>query len=99
MSPLIAITNHDIGADLHPIRATIDVVDDFNTAHADNLYRVMLHEFGHTIRLGHSGLREFIMYAGQPLPADIADDEAEVVILHHSLPTRVDMSIYEDAIP
>jgi len=60
------------------------------------IYKVFLHELGHTISLGHTDDRSFIMFAGQPLPGDVSDDEARVVRLHASLPVRIDMAIYDE---
>jgi hypothetical protein len=58
------------------------------------LYKILLHEAGHSIRLNHlpSG---FIMYASHPLPDDITDEEANVVRLHAALPNDFDLSGYD----
>jgi hypothetical protein len=92
-----AITGHDFDADNHPIRGTIDIVDDFTAS--GNCYRVLLHEIGHTIRFSHMNTGEYIMYGGKPLPDDISDDEADAARLHAGLPVRVDMTIYSEATP
>lgn len=93
MEPLLAITRHTTGQDLHPICDEIQVVNDFTNPHT--LYKIMMHELGHTIRFTHIGDSEFIMYGGQPLPEDISEDEKNLTILHQSLPTRVDMNSYD----
>ena len=59
----------------------------------------MMHECGHTIRFGHVDSNVFIMFYGQPLPQDISDDEIAALLLHHALPTRVEMSIYDESFP
>ncbi len=74
-----------------PVRGDIHVVDTF--ADRERLYRILLHELGHTIRLGHLPAG-FIMYAGQPLPPDITDAEVEIVRLHEALPNGTDLSVY-----
>jgi hypothetical protein len=68
-------------------------------SNAQVVYKVFLHEFGHTIPLGHTDDMSFIMFVGQPLPGDISDDEARVVQLHASLPVRIDMAIYDENSP
>jgi hypothetical protein len=99
ISPLSAFTKHNVGADSHPILDEIAVRDDIPPASESFLYRVMLHELGHTIRFGHLNLNNFIMYAGQPLPPDIHEDERAAAVLHQALPTRVDMAIYDSSFP
>jgi hypothetical protein len=95
MAPLIGVTHHTVGTDLHPIRDEIWIVNNAQPSGADFIYKVMLHEFGHTIRYGHLNDRAFIMFGSQPLPDDISDDEASATALHYGLPTRVDMAIYD----
>lgn len=99
IAPQIAFTRHRVGSDSHPIRDDIHVIDDLNPANENFLYRVMMHEFGHTVRFGHVSDNVFIMFYGQPLPQDISDDEITALLLHHALPTRVDMAIYDEAYP
>lgn len=97
MGILVAVTRPTTGADLHPIRDDIDITNDLST---DNIaYRVMLHEFGHTFRFTHLNDSSYIMYGGQPIPQDISDDEVLAALIHLSLPTRVDMAIYDESIP
>ncbi len=75
----------------YPLRADIHVVDTFTDR--ERLFRVFLHELGHAIRLRHLPAG-FIMFAGQPLPPDITDDEVSIVRLHEALPNGVDLSDY-----
>ena len=97
MGSQIGITRHTLDPQGYPLRDDIDIVDDF--AYAVTLYRIFLHEIGHTIRLCHLNFRDYIMYPGQPLPSDISDDEVEVVRMYEALPNGIDMSIYVDAQP
>ena len=94
---MIAVTRHTTGQDLHPIQDEVLVVNDFPDA--GFLFRVMLHEFGHTIRFRHLSDPAFIMYSGQPLPDRISDDEAAAAVLHQSLPVRVDLGNYGERSP
>lgn len=94
MGALIAITRHTQDEEGLPLRDMIEFAKDLTSE--DVLYRVMLHEFGHTIRLGHLP-RGFLMFAGQPLPGDITDDEVWLVKLYEGLPNRIDMSMYLDS--
>ena len=87
-----AITEHINDTEQFPLRDIVRVLDEF--ADVEKLTLILLHELGHTIRLNHlpSG---FIMFGGQPLPADITDDEVLAVQLHTALPNGIDMSIYD----
>lgn len=93
----IASTKHTRGDDGHPIRDEIRIRDNLNDAHLT--YKILLHEFGHTISLGHVNDPSFIMYVIHPLPDDISDDEARVVQLHEALPVRIDLSVYDENSP
>ncbi len=93
----IGVTKHTRGEDGHPIRDEVWLVDYVEDPFL--LYKIFLHEFGHTISLGHVSDPNFIMYVGQPLPDDISDDEVRVVQLHEALPVRIDMSIYDENSP
>jgi hypothetical protein len=93
----IAFTRHNPDAEGHPVRDEIRIVSE--AASSLVVYKVFLHEFGHTIPLGHTDDKSFIMFVGQPLPGDITDDEARVVRLHASLPVRIDMAIYDEGSP
>jgi len=106
IAPNIGITKHLIDVDDHPILDEIRILDNFPDSDSalDFLYKVMLHEFGHTIRFIHisscnAQCWAFIMYGQQPLPDDISEDEVNAVTLHQALPTRIDMSIYDDSDP
>ena len=99
IDPLDAFTRHNLGADGHPLTREIHIRDNIPAAAQVFLDRVMLHEFGHTIRLGHVDWNTFIMYWGQPLPDDPADDEIAAVVLYHALPPRIKMSIYDASAP
>ncbi len=99
MGITIGITTHAFGDDGSLIRDDLWVVDDAAASAASRLYLIFLHEFGHTIPLGHFNDRSFIMYQGQPLPGDISDDEVRLVRLHEALPFGIDMSIYDENSP
>ena len=93
----IGITQHTRDSEGHPLIDQIWVV---NTATNDAVvYKIFLHEFGHTISLGHVNDRTFLMWSGHPIPNDISDPEVRVVELHEALPTRIDMSIYDAEYP
>lgn len=98
-APLIGLTKHTVTSNSHPIRDEIHIVDDATADTEDVIYRIMLHEFGHTIPFEHVSVPTLIMYIGQPLPVDISDDETQAVLLHWALPTRIDMRIYDEAYP
>jgi hypothetical protein len=91
----IAFTRHTFDAEGHPLRDEISIVRE--AANAPLVYKVFLHELGHTIPLGHTDDMSFIMFVGQPLPGDISNDESRVVRLHASLPVRIDMAIYDES--
>jgi hypothetical protein len=99
MGIIVGITNHTYGADGALIRDDIWVVNDAGSSAAARLYLIFLHEFGHTIPLGHINDPSLIMFQGQPLPGDISDDEVRVVQLLESLPFGIDMSIYDEDSP
>jgi hypothetical protein len=93
----VGITRHTLGDDGHPLRDDIDIMNDFGSA--EDVYRITMHEIGHTIRFGYLPHREFIMYGEGNLPADISNDEAEAVKLLVSLPSRINMAIYDESTP
>lgn len=96
----IAVTHYDLGDDYqHLVQAAIHVRTNFPAGSEHKLYQVMMHEFGHTLRLGHLMTREFIMYAGQPLPDDIHDDEVTITRLYTALPVGLDMGAYDSTDP
>jgi hypothetical protein len=90
------ITEYSNDAEGYPLLDRIRIVDDFPDA--PRLYTIMLHELGHTIRLGHLPAG-FIMFGGQPLPDDITDDEVAVVHLLTALPAGTDLSLYDPSPP
>lgn len=97
MGRLVGITYHVDGDDHLPLLDTVAIVD--NITDAAFLYRVCLHELGHTIRFGHVSNQDFIMYGGQPLPNDISPDELSVLELFRGLPNNLDMNMYDDQPP
>ena len=97
IAPFRGVTYYTNGPDGHPLKDEVFISNDFSDSTL--LFKVMLHEIGHTIRFGHMTDRQFIMYGGQPLPPGISEDEITLTILHAGLPTRVDMSIYDHSIP
>jgi hypothetical protein len=99
LAPLIGITYYVVVSDRHPIRDEIHIVDDADTNFVNVLYKVMVHEFGHTIGFGHINVNSLMMWQGQPLPPDISDDETNAAILHWAMPTRIDMGIYDEEYP
>jgi hypothetical protein len=87
------VTQYDNDAQGYPRLDSIRIVDTF--VDEQKLYNIMLHEFGHTVRLGHLDGPAFIMYAGQPLPNDISNDEVRAVQLMHALPNEIDLRVYD----
>jgi hypothetical protein len=90
------ITLYTNDANGYPAQDNIRIVDDFSDS--AKLYTIMMHELGHTIRLGHLPAG-FIMYAGQPLPNDITDDEVRLVQLMLALPNGIDLTPYDPSAP
>lgn len=90
------ITLYTSDANGYPLQDAIRIVDNFSDA--AKLYTIMMHELGHTIRLGHLPAG-FIMYAGQPLPNDITDDEVRMVQLMMALPNGIDLTPYDASPP
>ena len=90
------ITVHYDDDDGFPERDVVQILDAF--IDETKLHQVLLHELGHTIRLNHLPAG-FIMYAGQPLPNDITNDEVLCVQLHTALPNGINLGIYEVASP
>jgi hypothetical protein len=87
------ITSYTSDAEGYPVLDRIRIVDAF--ADTNRLYSVMLHELGHTIRLGHLNNPSYIMFASQPLPSDISTDEIRAVQLRTALPNGIDLGIYD----
>jgi hypothetical protein len=85
------ITRHENDANGYPAGEIIQIVDDFSDG--AKLYSILLHELGHTIRLGHLPAG-FVMFGGQPLPSDITDDEVRAVQMMLAIPNGTDLSLY-----
>ncbi len=92
-----AYTSYSSDADGYPLLDTIRVLDEFSDE--EKLYRIMMHELGHTIRLAHLADPAYIMMGGQPLPPDISDDEVRLVQTLLALPNGIDLSHYDPAPP
>lgn len=88
-------TEHTNDLDGYPAGEVIKIVDDFSDG--AKLYSILMHEFGHTIRLGHLPAG-FIMYGGQPLPSDITDDEAQAVQMMLAIPNGTRLLVYDAAL-
>jgi len=86
-------TEHTNDAEGYPSAETIKIVDDFSDG--QKLYTIFMHELGHTIRLDHLPAG-FIMFAGQPLPLDITDDEVRTVQMMLAIPNGTDLALYDD---
>lgn len=89
-------TEHKNDADDYPAGEIIRIVDDFSDG--AKLYTILMHEFGHTIRLGHLPAG-FIMFGGQPLPADITDDEVRAVQMMLAIPNGTNLDRYDALTP
>jgi len=96
LSPHVGVTHHENDEAGFPKTSDISVVNDFTET--DQLWKVALHELGHTLRFGHlpSG---YLMYGGQPLPATVTNDEIVMVELYLALPNGSDLSFYEISPP
>lgn len=90
------ITEHKNDALGFPAGEIIKIVDDFSDQ--AKLYSILMHEFGHTIRLNHLPAG-FLMYAGQPLPADVTDDEVRTVQMMLAIPNGTDLGLYDPSSP
>ncbi len=89
------ITSYTSDAQGYPLHDHVRIVDTFSDG--ARLYSIMLHELGHTIRLDHLNSPAMIMYASQPLPADISNDEIRAVQLMTALPNGLNLQIYDDS--
>ncbi|HEX6791008.1 MAG TPA: hypothetical protein VF247_06835 [Candidatus Krumholzibacteria bacterium] len=92
MGTINGICEYDNDADGYPGHDHIKILDDF--ADEPRLYSILMHEIGHAIPLGHLG-PGFIMYASQPLPSDITDDEVKMVQLMFALPNGTLLDNYD----
>ncbi len=90
------ITHHTNDDEGFPVRSDVDIIDEFPSE--AKLWAIALHELGHTIRLAHLP-DGYLMYAGQPLPPDVTEDEAKLVRLYIALPNDFDPSPYNPSDP
>jgi hypothetical protein len=95
MGGAIGFTERTNDAGGFPRLDTVKIIDEFSDE--EKLYRVMVHELGHTIRLAH--LADTFMMSPGTLPADITDDEVRLVQLMLALPNGVDLTHYDPAPP
>jgi hypothetical protein len=96
MGTVIGVTEYTVDAAGYPVHDRIRIVDDL--LDGSKLYSIFMHELGHTIPLGHLPAG-FIMYAGQPLPPDITDDEVAMVQLLLALPNGTNLDKYDQSPP
>jgi len=96
MAPLIGITHHENDGAGFPKTSDISIVDDI--VDPDFLWKVALHELGHTIRLGHLP-QGYLMDAMEPQPMTVTNDEVMVVKLYLALPNESDLSFYDSSVP
>jgi hypothetical protein len=97
IAPLNAVTAHINDSEGFPIGETVTFDNSFQQQ--DPLYRIFLHEMGHTIRLNHLGLGRYIMWGSQPLPADIHAEEAMAVQIYVAMPNDFDIDPYDSTSP
>jgi hypothetical protein len=96
MAPHVGITHHENDGAGFPKTSDVSIVNDF--AETEQLWKVALHELGHTLRFGHLPLG-YLMYGGQPLPATVTNDEVAVVRLYLAFPNQSDLSFYDSEEP
>jgi hypothetical protein len=96
MGILIGVTRHENDVEGYPLKSDIDLVDTFSNP--DVFWAVTLHEFGHTIRLGHLP-NGYLMFAGHPLPSTVTNDEVKVVQLYVAVPNAYDLRVYDPSEP
>jgi hypothetical protein len=97
MAPHNGLTHHENDADGFPLRSDIDIVNSLRSS--DELLSIALHELGHTIRFRHLPIRGFLMYAGQPLPTTVTNDEVKMTQLYLALANELDLTVYDDEPP
>ena len=97
MGSLSGITRHTYDSDGLPLKDDVQIVDDLSDS--TFVYRVLLHETGHTLQFKHLSNQQFIMYPSHPLPGDISNDEVWLVNLLESLPNRTNIDIYQNVEP
>jgi hypothetical protein len=95
IEPQIGYAHIDRDNNGFPVGGYIHIIDDLGE---QKLWSILLHELGHTIQLAHlpSG---YLMYASQPLPSDITEDEVKLVQLYMALPNDTDLSLYDTSPP
>lgn len=95
IEPHNGLADIETDVDGFPTSASIYIIDELGES---KLWSILLHELGHTIHMGHlpSG---YLMYAGQPLPDDITDDEVRMVQLFMALPNNLHLEIYDTSVP
>jgi hypothetical protein len=96
LAPNLGITHHENDTDGFPLTSDIRIVDDFGDA--DQFWSVALHELGHVVRILHLP-KGYLMYAGQPLPQFVTNDEVMLVKLWLALPNEFDLSVYSTEAP
>jgi hypothetical protein len=96
MGTVNGITEYTADANGYPVHDRIRIVDDITDQ--PRLYSIFMHELGHTIPLVHLPAG-FIMFAGQPLPPDISDDEVAMVQLLLALPNGTHLSTFDSTPP
>jgi hypothetical protein len=91
------ITKHTNDGGGFPLKSDVDIINEFQNW--DDLWLTALHEFGHTIRLGHLPAG-YLMHASiQDMASDITNDEVKVVQLFLALPNELDMTPYDKTDP
>jgi len=96
MNGAVGVTEYSNDAQEYPVHDRVLIVDDLGDG--PRLYSIFMHELGHTIPLAHLA-PGFIMFAGQPLPSDISDDEVTMVGLFLALPNGTDLDNYVPLAP
>jgi len=97
MGTHVGLTRHSEDDEGYPLKSDVDIVDKFVTR--ENLWVVVLHEMGHTIRLGHLPAGYLMHGSLQDMALDITGDEVRVTQLYVALPNLHDMSHYDVSAP
>lgn len=93
----VGITRHSEDTEGYPLKSDVDIVDTF--ASRDNLWVVVLHEMGHTIRLAHLPTGYLMHGSLQGMAIDITGDEVLMTQLYLALPNACDLSYYDISAP
>ncbi|HET6462509.1 MAG TPA: hypothetical protein VFH33_01810 [Candidatus Krumholzibacteria bacterium] len=96
MGTVNGVTEYANDARGYPVHDRIRIVDAMTDG--PRLYSIFMHELGHTIPFAHLPAG-FIMFAGQPLPSDISDDEVTTVKLFLALPNGTNLDNYDPPAP